>query len=730
MPKTNLPNPLTSFIGREREMEEVKRLLSSTRLLTLTGTGGIGKTRLAIHVAKDLAKSYKDGVWWVELAPLIDSRLVPQAVAKVLEVRESRSQPLTESLKNFLNEKQLLLILDNCEHVIAACAQLVNDLLTQCADLSILATSREALGITGETILHVPALSFPVLTHLSQIQNLKEFESIQLFAERAAAVHPALALTQENVFAVTQICRRLDGIPLAIELAAARIKVLSLEEIAARLDDRFTLLAQGSRTALPRHQTLRALIEWSHDLLSESERILWSRLSVFIGGWRLEAATSVCADDIVQQRQMLELLSHLVDKSLVIVEELNGVTRYRMLETIRQFGREKLQLSGGNTRVPRRYLTFFLNLAETASSRLLTVEQKKWFEELDIEYSNLRSALEWAMQFDMVSALRMTIALAQYWEVRGYIGEGRTMLDRVLPQAYDMPKEVRADGLRWQAKFTARQGDYVRAKKPLEESLELSRELGDKHGMARSLHNSGMVFTLQGDYPAAKISYEAALALLQEIGDKRELAALTTSLGNVTQYMGDYATARRYQEESVALFRDLGDKFGLFIALNNLGIVLEGQGDTSAARRYYEESIATARELGEKNLVAYALNGLAHVLYLEDDPVEASRNYRESLLVSQEIGEKRCIAYCLEGFAKLAAHYGNASRAAQLLGAAESLRHAIGAPLIPAERDELDQDILATRDQLDERIFEVEFAEGRRMTVEQAVEYALNVSGI
>jgi non-specific serine/threonine protein kinase len=724
-PKTNLPIPLTSFIGRAREIEEVKHLLSSTRLLTLTGTGGIGKTRLAIHVARDLIQSYKDGVWWVELAPVVEERLVPQVVAQTLGARESPHQPLTEALKVFLRTKQLLLILDNCEHVIGSCAQLAEDLLTTCPHLRMLTTSREALGIMGETTFAVPALSFPMLTHVSQLQNLNEFESIQLFADRATAVHPGLGLTQENAFALTRICRRLDGIPLAIELAAARVKVFTLEEIASRLDDRFTLLTQGSRTALPRHQTLRALIEWSHDLLYESERMLWRRLSVFIDGWTLRAAEVICSDDILPPAQILEVLTHLVDKSLVVVDDQHGATRYRMLETIRQYGHEKLKAFSEEMQIHRHHLVFFLQFGEQATSKLLTVEQKKWFAELDSEYGNLSSALEWAMKNDPVRALQLAASLGQYWEVRGYIGEGRAAIEHGLARAQDAPKDVLAEALRWLGKFSARQGDYLRAKKLLDESLKLSDELGDKLGIVNSLHNLGMVSSLQGHYEVAKAFYEAALTLAKEIGNKRENAALRTSLGNVANYMGDYPSARKHQEESVILFRELGDKFGLFIALNNLGFVLERQGDRLAAKRCYEESIATAYELAEKNLVAYALNGLAHLLYLENDRLEANRYYRESLILSQEIGEKRCIAYCLEGFAKLASRSGNAQRAVCLFGAAEALRQSIGAPLIEAEQVELDQDLTFLRDRLDKDTFEAEFTEGRRMLVEKAIDFAL-----
>jgi predicted ATPase/DNA-binding SARP family transcriptional activator len=723
-PKTNLPVPLTSFIGREREIEEVKHLLSSTRLLTLTGSGGIGKTRLAIRAASDLIKSYKDGVWWVELAPLIDEALVPQAVAQVLGVRQSSGQPLTESVNSFLREKQLLLVLDNCEHLIAACAQLADDLLTHCADLRILTTSRERLGTMGETTLRVPVLSVPALAHSSQIQNLKEFESIQLFFERAAASRPGLVLTQQNSFTVTQICRRLDGIPLALELAA-RVTSLSLEEIAARLDDRFTLLTHGNRTALPRHQTLYALIDWSYDLLSEPERVLWRRLSVFIGGWTLIAAGSVCGGDGMNPGYVLELLSRLVDKSLVIGEDRDGTTRYRMLETIRQYGQEKLQGAGEAREIRARHLAFCLELAEEAQPKLLTEEQKRALAELDADYGNLRSALDWATETEAAEALRLAVALGQFWEVRGYIGEGRIAIEQALGQAPDAPKEIRAKGLRWQAQLAGRQGDYAGVKEPIEESLNLWRELGDKPGLANALGILGDTCLLQANYAEAQTAYEESLALFQEIGEKRGIAAMTTNLGNVANSIGDYATARQHQEASIAIFRELGDKLGLVIALNNLGVVAEQQGDISAAKRFYEESIATAHELGEKNMVAYALNSLAHVVYLQGDPIDAQRYYRESLAVCQEIGEKRVIAYCLEGFAKVAARYGDAAQAARLLGAAEALRQAIGAPLSRAERNELDQDVIVTRERLGQGIFDAAWTKGRAMTMEQAVEYAL-----
>jgi tetratricopeptide (TPR) repeat protein len=384
-----------------------------------------------------------------------------------------------------------------------------------------------------------------------------------------------------------------------------------------------------------------------------------------------------------------------------------------------------LQAANENRKIRARHLAYYLELAEQAEPKLLTEEQKTVFAELDAEYGNLRSAFDWATETDAAKALRLAVALGQFWEVRGYIGEGRIAIERALGQAPDAPKRVRANGLRWQAQLAGRQGDYAGVKEPIEESLNLWRKLGDKRGLANALSILGDTCLLQANYAAAQTAYEESLALFQEIGDKRGIATMVTNLGNVANYTGDYAAARKYQEASVAIFRELGDKLGLVIALNNLGVVAELQGDNFAARRFYEESIATAHELGEKNMVAYALNSLAHVVFLQSEPIEARRYYRESLVVFQEIGEKRGIAYCLEGFAKVAARYGNAAQAAHLLGAAEALRQAIGAPLSDAERNELDQDVIVTRERLDEGIFDAAWVEGHAMTMEQAVEYAL-----
>jgi len=382
----NLPRQLTSFIGREREMAEVKRLLTTTRLLTLTGSGGCGKTRLALQVAADLVEEFANGVWLVELAALTDPALVPQAVASALGVREEPGRPLLATLSDYLKAKRLLLLLDNCEHLVAACAYLAEALLRACPHLRILATSREALNIAGETVWRVPSLSLPDLLHLPSVEHLTQYEAVRLFIERALISRPDFVLTSQGAPSVAQVCHRLDGIPLAIELAAARVKVLSVEQIAARLDNRFRLLTSGSRTALPRQKTLRAAIDWSYDLLSETERMVLRRLSVFAGGWTLEAAEAICVGEGIEWHEVLDPLMQLVDKSLVMMEEQGGTVRYRLLETVRQYGRDKLPASGEADVVRGRHRDWYLALAERAEPELLGSNQAVWLERLETEH--------------------------------------------------------------------------------------------------------------------------------------------------------------------------------------------------------------------------------------------------------------------------------------------------------------------------------------------------------
>ena len=423
----NLPRQLTSFIGREREMAEVRRLLSTTRLLTLTGSGGCGKTRLALQVAADLVEAFAEGVWFVDLAPLSDPALVPQTVAATLRVREEPGRPILITLSEYLQPRHLLLVLDNCEHLVGACAELAQALLRACPHLQILATSREPLRIGGETTWRVPSLSLPDLLRLPLVESLAEYEAVRLFTDRAEVVLPGFLVTDQNALAVAQVCHRLDGIPLAIELAATRVKVLPVHQIAARLDDRFRLLTGGSRTALPRQQTLRAVMDWSYILLSEKERTLLRRLSVFAGGWTLDAAEAVCSGNRIETVEVLDLLAQLVDRSLVAVDREDAEARYRLLDTVRQYAREKLQDSGEETEVHGRHREWFLDLAERTEPELLGPEQGVWLARLEAEHDNLRAALTWSQQEEEggEAGLRLAGALGRFWWMRGHLTEGR-----------------------------------------------------------------------------------------------------------------------------------------------------------------------------------------------------------------------------------------------------------------------------------------------------------------
>ncbi len=524
----NLPTQLTSFIGREKEMKAVKDQLKTTRLLTLIGTGGSGKTRLALQVTVDLLEEYPDGIWLVELGTLTDPTLVPQAVASVLGIREEpdrsglaggkTSRPLLTRLIDSLQRKKLLIILDNCEHVVDACALLAEALLRACPNLQIMTTTRGALGVTGETAWRVPSMSLPDPRRLPPVANLKQYEGIELFVERARAALPTFKLTEENAPAVVQICQRLDGIPLALELAAARVKVLTPEQIAARLDDRFRLLTGGSRTALPRQQTLRAMMDWSFNLLSEPERIVLRRLSTFAGGWTIEAAEAICAGEGVNRYEVLDLLTHLVDESLVIVDERGGEARYRLLETVRQYAREKLLEARDAEVVRRRHRDWFLALADRAESELLGPQQAAWLNRLEQEHDNLRAALDWSLGSGAIeAALRLAGALWPFWEVRGYLGEGREWLEMVLAKSGELPVALRAKVLQGAGILAWYQDDYERAVALCQQTLALYRELRQKQGMAIALNTLGLIRRSQGLYPEAHSLLEESLSIFREL---------------------------------------------------------------------------------------------------------------------------------------------------------------------------------------------------------------------
>ncbi len=704
VPRHNLPTQLTSFIGREQEIAEVTRLLGGRdgpagrlpagedvpperlyhRLVTLIGAGGCGKTRLALQVAPGLVAEYPDGVWLVELAPLSDPALVLPTVAATQGLREIPGQPLDKALAEVVRLKTLLLILDNCEHVIQACAELAETLLRACPNLKLLATSREALNIAGETALSVPSLSLPDVHQSVDVSTVTQSEAVRLFADRAIAAKSDFKLTDANAPTVAQICLRLDGIPLALELAAARVRALSLEQIAARLDDRFRLLTGGSRTALPRHQTLAALMDWSYDLLSETERAVLRRLAVFWGGWTVEAAEAVCMGEGIETAEVLNLLTHLVDKSLVFVEGQGRETRYGLLETIREYALRRLIESGELESVRRRQASFFLALAEAVKPRDAT--RGAWLEQFVTEHDNLRAALDWAFESAPDLGLQLVEALVPLWFNGGYTSEGRGHLRR---------------------------------------ALEMTEAIGSPDTRAQMLHDAGRLAWQQGDYAAARSLFEESETLSRQIGYKPLLAGSLVLLGRMMEVVqGPHAPARSLQEEGVAISRDLGDKWSLALLLSYLGGSVAARGDDVTARSLQGESAALFRELGSKEDLATPLGYLGYLALRQGDYTAACSLFEESL-ARWKASHRWGTAWRLEGFAGLAVKEEEWERAARLYGAAQALLDSIGAQLDPIDRLGYDQYVAAAREQLGEAAFAKAWAEGRAMTVEQAIAYAL-----
>jgi predicted ATPase/DNA-binding CsgD family transcriptional regulator len=688
-PPNNLPLQLSSFIGRGREVVEVETLLSDHRLITLTGPGGSGKTRLALAVASEVVEDFGDGTWLVELAPLSDPDLVPHAVAQALSVREAQGRPLIGVLLEHLESRRALIVLDNCEHLIDACATLADTLLRSCPKVRILATSREALGIAGERTWPVPPLSSPDYHNLPPVEELRSYEAIRLFAERARAVVPTFELTGTNAPAVARLCRMLDGMPLAIELAAARARVLSVEQISSRLESSFALLTGGNRNALPRQRTLRATIDWSHVLLGDKEQALFRRLSVFTGGFDLDAAEEVCGGENHEHDEVLNQLTSLIDKSLVEVAERDGAARYGLLETVRQYAREKLEGSGEKPSIRRRHAGFFLELAEHAEPKINGKDREFWLGRLDTEHDNLRAALAWSQETaEAETALRLAGALSWFWFHREYWSEWGRWLDGALA---------------------------IR---------ESARE--PRHGAARAkvLSGGGFLAWMQGDQQTARSQLEESVMLWREVGDGQGLAQALRFLSGSFESQGDYAAARPLAEESVQLFREGEDTFGLGITLSRLGITALAQGDHVAARAALEESVAICREIEDDWALALALRNLGIGALREGNLEEAVARLAESLKVLRETGNPLYMQN-LELLAAAVSMRGDHRRAAILFGAAEALREAVGTFVLPLYRAEYDRGVAATREGLDEATLSAAWSEGRAMTPEEAIEYAL-----
>lgn len=683
--RSNLPIQLNSFIGRERELAQVKRLLGSSRLVTLIGAGGCGKTRLAIEAAAAIGPEIPDGVWLVGLGALSDSNLVANAVASALDLGEESDRPLPDQLTDYLRTKNLLLLLDNCEHLISACAQLAELLLQACPKLGILATSREALGIAGESVLGVPPLTVPdpqsVAVEGADLPSvLLPYEGVRLFLDRALTVHPDFQLTNANAAGVAQICYRLDGIPLAIELAAARVKALSVDQIAARLDDRFRLLTGGSRTALPRHQTLQALIDWSHDLLSEAERVLLRRLSVFAGGWTLEAAEAVCAGDGIEAAEVLDLLTSLVERSLVLVERRSGEARYRMLDTIRQYSRLKNLEAGEAEPARTQHLLHFLRLVDDADIGLRGHEQAGWLDRLDAEHDNLRAALDWSQASgDSEAGLRLVGGLFLFWLLSGHVEEGRHWLEGMLNRAPATQRtRPRAKALRGAGYLAVGHGDLVAGRSQAEESLAISRELGDEQGATESLYALGRAAYFEGDYEGARSLFQESLAVSRAANYPWASAQALYRLGTVSLIQGDYPQARPRFEESAAIFRELGDRWNLSYSLSAMGEEAFRRGDYALARSVLEESLIAFRELGSRSGIAMSLSELGWLALSEGDYLTARTRLEESLALRQEMGYRVGVAIALNLLGDVALHQGDYPQAKVLIEKGLKLREEMG----------------------------------------------------
>ena len=695
----NLPVQLSRFIGRETELAELRHLLSAERLLTLTGAGGVGKTRLAIEVAASEQDKYPGGVWLVDLASLSEPTLVPHAVAAQLGVRAEAQLPLEQTLADFLKFRRVLLVLDNCEHLPDACAAMTQGLLRACPELRVLATSREPLRIPGERTWRVPSLSVPSSADRLLPDELLECESTTLFVDRASAAG-GFAPTHQNAPAVARLCQRLDGIPLAIELAAARTGALSVEQIASRLDDRFRLLVSGSRTAPARQQTLQATINWSYDLLTASEKILLCRLSVFAGGWTIEAAEAVCAEDDVEPTDVVNLLARLAEKSLVMTElGSNGQMRYRLLESMRQYGLERLRAGGHKamTDVKRRHCAHYRALAEESEAQGMrpaeAEAEAEWLVRLEAEQGNFRAALGWSMSEggDPEVGLELAGRLGLFWYTSGDRFEGRAWLSRALERtagssAVDKRDTIsRARAIRWAGVLAYGQHQYEDGVRLLEQALEMFQRLGDRRGAAGALHH----------------------------------------LGTVAQHRADLDHATAFYEAAINAFREEDDVHGLITALAGLGATAGYMGQHDRALALLDESLSLARQTAYERAIAIASIWLGKVAHARGDDLRAARAWKEGLTLSRKSGDAWLMAECLEGLAASASVDEWAESAARLLGVAATLRTGLGSHVHPVDRAAYEQTIARAQVALGRDAFATAWAAGEAMALDEAVECAL-----
>jgi predicted ATPase/DNA-binding CsgD family transcriptional regulator len=697
---SGLPAEVTSFVGRRHEVAEAKRLLSSARVVTLTGMGGVGKTRLALRVAADARRQFPDGIWLVELAPLDNPELLAQAVVESLEIRDLSYVPPLDLLVDHLADRQALIVLDNCEHLLRECAEVADALVRALPRLTILATSRQALGIVSEQALNVAPLPVRDLSARSAISvdSPVESDAIRLFAERAAAVVQGFEVTAGNQEAVEAICRRLDGLPFAIELAAVRLRALSVEQVLARLDDRFRLLTSGSRAAFPRQRTLRALMDWSYELCTEQERLLWQRVSVFAGGLDLEAAEQVCSGDGIAEMDVMDLVTGLVDKSILVREEQRGAVRYRLLETIRQYGKERLAASGQETVMRRRHRDHYRAMAAHAHAELFGPDQVAWFSRLSDEHANLRIALEFCFSEpgECPEGLVMTTDLLYHWIKGYYLGEGR----------------------RWLEEGLALEAGQI-------EPGQSGREGGEAQG--RALCAAAWVALVQADLTAATALLDEADALAEELGSERTLAYVILFQGMVAMCRGDTDRAIKLHHEAVDRQRCFGDPAGLALALTRLSLAHSFVGETLPALSVAEEAMAVCDAHEEGWHRAYAMMALGIGLWRHGDSRRATTLEKDSLRVNDVLGDARGVGICLEALAWIAAQDKRHDRAARLLGVADGVWRVVGAPLsgfgqFAGYRKEC---VSRAQEALGEQDYRSAVREGASLPYGEAIAYAL-----
>ncbi|MGI5291014.1 ATP-binding protein [Nonomuraea polychroma] len=684
----NLPAEVTSFVGRRQEVAEVRHLLSVSREVTLTGMGGVGKTRLALRVGHEVRRAFRDGVWLVELAALENPGMLARAVAEALEIRDRSAAPPLQVLADHLRDKQTLVILDNCEHLVGACAVLADTLLRAAPELRILATSRHVLGISGEHAVPVAPLPLPEGNGAWPLESLTQADAVQLFTERARAVLPSFAVTDDNRDVVTGIIRRLDGLPLGIELATVRLRALSAEQLLARLDDRFRLLTGGSRAVLPRHQTLRALIDWSHALCSEEERLLWHRASVFAGSLDLEGAETVCSGTGIDREDVLDLVIGLVDKSVLIREDHPGGVRYRMLETLRQYGRERLWEGGEEARLRQRHRAYYRDLAGRAHAELFGPEQVAWFNRLHLEHANLRSALDgwFATPADAPTGLSMATDLLFHWITSYYLGEGRAWLERGLA-AVSSPDDVRG----------------------------------------RALWAGGWLAVIQADLPAATAMLEECRRIGARLDDEALLGYAELFSGMVAMFQERPQDAIGCYERALEHHRRTGDPVGLASSLIRLSLARSYLGESDAAIAAAEQALQVCDAHGEGWHKAYTMMALGVEVWRQGDLPRAAELERQSLAFNQSLGDLLGVGITIEALAWIAATQGLHERAAKLLGVLESVWSLVGAPLsgyghLAGYHEECQA---RTREALGEAAFATAVRRGARLPYEEAVAYAL-----